>query len=40
MINEVNGRIDTTNHGVRTVGQSVSFNNTAERVFTREIIIK
>lgn len=40
VINEANGRINTTNHGVGTAGQSVGFDNTAERVFAREIIMK
>lgn len=40
VINEANCRIDATNNGVRTAGQSVSFDNTAERVFAREIVMK
>jgi hypothetical protein len=40
MINEANGRIDATNHGVGTAGQSVGFDNAAERVFAREIVMK
>ena len=40
MINEANGRIDATNHGAGTAGQSVGFDNTAERVLAREIVMK
>ena len=40
VIYEANGRIDATNHGVGTAGQSVGFDNTAERVFAREIVMK
>ena len=40
MVNEANGRIDATNHGAGTAGQSVGFDNTAERVFAREIVVK
>ena len=40
VIDEANGRIDATNHGVGTAGQSVGLDNTAEWVFAREIIIK
>ena len=40
VINKVNVRIDATNHGARTVGQSVGFDNTAEWVFARKIVMK
>ncbi len=40
VINEANGRIDATDHGVGTAGQSVGFDNTAERVFARKIVMK
>ena len=40
VINEANGRIDATNHGVGTAGQSVGFDNAAERVFAREIVVE
>ena len=40
VIYEANGRINATNHGVGTAGQSVGFDNTAERVFAREIVMK
>ena len=40
MIDEANGRIDATNRGAGTAGQSVGFGNTAERVFTREVVMK
>ena len=40
VINEADGRIDATNHGVGTAGQSVRFDNTAERVFAWEIVMK
>ena len=40
VIYKANGRIDATNHRVGTAGQSVGFDNTAERVFAREIVIK
>ena len=40
VINEANGRIDATNHGVGTAGQSVGFDNTTERVFAREIVME
>lgn len=40
VVYEANGRIDATNHGVGTAGQSVGFDNTAERVFAREIVMK
>ena len=40
VINEANGRIYATNHGVGTAGQSVGFDDTAERVFAREIVMK
>jgi len=40
VIDEANGRIDATNLGVGTAGQSVGFDNTAERVLAREIVIK
>ena len=40
VIDEANGRIDATNPGVGTAGQSVGFDNTAERMFAREIVMK
>lgn len=40
VIYEANGRIDATNNGVGTAGQSVGFDNTAKRVFAREIVMK
>ena len=40
VINEANSKIDATNHGVGTARESVSFDNTAERVFAREIVMK
>ena len=40
VINEANGRIEATNHGARTAGQSVGFDNTAERVFARKVAMK
>jgi len=40
VIDEANSRIDATNLGVGTAGQSVGFDNTAERVFAREIVMK
>ena len=40
VIYEANGRVDATNHGVGTAGQSVGFDDTAERVFAREIVMK
>ena len=40
VIYEANGKIDATNHGVGTVGQSVGFDNTAEWVFARETVMK
>ena len=40
VIYEANGRIDATNHGVGTAGQSVGFDNTAEWVFARETVMK
>lgn len=40
VIDEANGRIDATNHGVGTAGQSVGFDNTAKRVFAGEIVMK
>ena len=30
IVDKVNGRIDVTNYGAGTAGQSVSFDNTAE----------
>jgi len=40
VINKANCRIDATDHGVGTAGQSVGFDNTAERVFARKIVMK
>lgn len=40
VVDEANGRVDATNHGVGTAGQSVGFDNTAERVLAREIVVK
>ena len=40
VVNEADSRIDATNHGAGTAGQSVGFDNTAERVFAREIVMK
>ena len=40
VIYKANGRIDATNHRVGTAGQSVGFDNTTERVFAREIVMK
>lgn len=40
VVNEANGRIDTTNHGLGAAGQSVGFDNAAERVFAWKIVMK
>lgn len=40
VINETNGRVNATNHGIGTTGQSVDFDNTAEWVLTTEIVMK
>ena len=40
VINEANCWIDATNGGAGTAGQSIGFENTAERVFAREIVMK
>jgi len=40
MVDEANGRVYSTNHRVRATRQSVGFDNTAERVLAREIIVK
>ena len=40
VIDEANGRIDAANLGVGTAGQSVGFDDSAERVFAREIVMK
>lgn len=40
VIYEADGRIDATNHGVGTAGQSVGSDNTTERVFARKIVMK
>ena len=38
VINEASGKIDTTNYGVGTARQSVGFDNTAKRVFAKEVL--
>jgi len=40
VVNKANGRIDATDNGVGTARQSVGFDDTAERMFAREIIMK
>lgn len=40
VINEADGGIDATDHGVGTAGQSVGLHNTAERVFAWKIVMK
>lgn len=40
VVYEAYSRIDATNHGVGTAGQSVGFDNATERVFAREIVMK
>ena len=40
VIDEANGRIDATNHRVGTARQSVGLDNTAERMFAGEIVVK
>lgn len=40
VVDEADGRIDATDDGVVTAGQSVGFDDTAERVFAGEIVVK
>lgn len=40
MVDEADGRIDATDRGVVTAGQSVGVDNAAERVFAGEIVVK
>lgn len=40
VVDEVNGRVDATNLGLGTAGQSVSLDNTAKRALAREIVMK
>lgn len=40
MVYKANGRIDATNSGIGTARQGVGFDDTAERIFTRKIIVK
>ncbi len=40
VIDEANGRIDAANLGVGTAGQSVGFDDSAERVFARDIVME
>ena len=40
VVDEADGRIDTTNHRIGTAGQSVGVDNTAERVFAGEVVVK
>ena len=40
VINKTNDRKDATNHEAGTAGQSVGFDNAAERMFVREIVMK
>ena len=40
MVDETNGRINAANRRVGTAGQSVRFDNAAERVLITEIVVK
>lgn len=40
VINQADGGIDATNHGAGTAGQSVGLDNTAERMFAGEVVMK
>ena len=40
VVNEANGRVNATNWGVWTAGQSVGFDNTTEWVLATEIVVK
>ena len=40
VIDEANGRIDATDHGAGAAGQSVGFDDSAERMFAGEVVMK
>lgn len=40
MVDEANGSVDATNWGVGAAGQGVCFDNTAEWVLAREIVME
>lgn len=40
MVDEADGRIDATDPRVMAAGKSVGFDDTAERVFAGEIVVK
>ena len=40
VVNEADGRVDSTDHRAWTTGQSVCSYNTAKRVLAREVVVK
>lgn len=40
VIDKAYGRLDSSNHRARTTGQCICFDDTAERIFAREVVVE